>query len=96
SFKEGDLAVVAVRCEDVIIGEGPLMGLLKEISFLGSFSKIIFELPGGLKISVNIPLTDFIKSALRIGMAFQLTIPKERARLFKYPEIGLTKEIEAV
>lgn len=95
-FKEGDLTVVAVRCEDIIIGEGPLMGLLKEVSFLGSFSKITFELPGGLKIPVNIPLTDFIKSDLRIGMAFQLTIPKERARLFKYPEIGIAKEVEAV
>jgi len=96
SFKEGDLAVVAVRCEDVIIGEGPLMGLLKEISFLGSFSKIIFELPGGLKMSVNIPLTDFIKSDLRVGMALQLAIPKERTRLFKYPAIGIAKEVEAV
>ncbi len=95
-FREGDLAVAAVRCEDIIVGEGPLMGLLKEISFLGSFSKIVFELPGGMKIPVNIPLADFIKSNFRIGMALQLTIPKERIRLFKYPEIGIAKEIEAV
>jgi len=95
-FKEGDLAVVAVRCEDIVIGEGPLMGLIKEINFLGSFSKIVFELPGRLIIPVNIPLTDFIKSNLRVGMAIQLTIPRERTRLFKYPEMGMAKEIEAI
>lgn len=96
SFSQGELAVATVRCEDIIIGEGPLMGLLREVNFLGGFSKLTFELPGDLKISVNIPLSKFIKKDFRIGMGFQLEIPRDKVRLFKYPYAGLAKEIEAV
>lgn len=96
NFSQGELAVAAVRCEDIIVGEGPLMGLLKEVNFLGGFSKLTFELPGGLKIPVNIPLSKFIKTDFRIGMGFQLAIPREKVHVFKYPYMGLAKEIEAV
>ncbi|MGQ9596562.1 MAG: ABC transporter ATP-binding protein [Thermoproteota archaeon] len=96
SFKQGELAVAAVRCEDIVVGEGPLMGTLRERSFLGSFSKLFFELPDGLEISVNIPIAYYIKKDFRIGMAFHLMIPRERVYLFKYPDMGLAKEIEAV
>ncbi len=96
NFSQGELTVAAVRCEDIIVGEGPLMGLLKEVNFLGSFSKLTFELPGGLEIPVNIPLSKFIKSDFRIGMGLQLAIPRDRVRVFKYPYMGLAKEIEAV
>lgn len=95
NFSQGELAVAAVRCEDIIVGEGPLMGLLREVNFLGSLSKLTFELPGGLRISVNIPLSKFIKTDFRIGMGLQLTIPRDKVRVFKYPYMGLAKEIEA-
>lgn len=96
SFNLGELAIAAVRCEDITIGEGPLTGLLKEVSFLGNLSKLVFELPGGLKIPVNIPLSRFIKTEFRIGRSFQLSIPREKIHLFKHPPAGLAKEIEAV
>jgi ABC-type Fe3+/spermidine/putrescine transport system ATPase subunit len=96
SFSVGELAVAAVRCEDIAVGEGPLTGLLKEVNFLGSFSKLVFELPGGLKIPVNIPLSRFIEEEFRIGISFKLSIPKERVYLFKHPPMGLVREIEAV
>ncbi|MEM2929908.1 MAG: ABC transporter ATP-binding protein [Thermoproteota archaeon] len=96
SFNRGELAVAAVRCEDIAIGEGSLTGLLKEVNFLGSFSKLVFELQRGLKIPVNIPLSRFIEGGFRIGASFQLSIPREKVYLFKYPPTGLAREIEAV
>ncbi|MEM2057321.1 MAG: ABC transporter ATP-binding protein [Thermoproteota archaeon] len=95
-FKRGELAVAAVRCEDIEVGGGPLTARLKEVNFLGSFSKLVFELTGGLKITVNIPLLRFIKEEFRIGASFQLSIPREKTYLFKQPPMGLMGEIEAV
>ncbi|MEM4609937.1 MAG: TOBE domain-containing protein, partial [Thermoproteota archaeon] len=95
-FKRGELAVAAVRCEDIGVGGGPLTARLKEVNFLGSFSKLVFELTGGLKITVNIPLPRFIKEEFRIGASFQLSIPREKTYLFKQPPMGLMGEIEAV
>jgi len=88
--------VAAVRCEDIVVGKGPLMGTLKERSSLGGLSKLFFELHGGLEISVNIPTAYYIKRDFRTGMAFHLRIPREKVYLFKYPDMGLAKEIEAV
>jgi len=96
SFNMGELAVAAVRCEDIEVGGGPLTGSLKEVNFLGSFAKLVFELPRGLKIIVNIPLSRFIKEEFRIGASFQLSIPREKVHLFKPPSKGLAGEIEAV
>ncbi|MGQ9479042.1 MAG: ABC transporter ATP-binding protein [Thermoproteota archaeon] len=95
-FNPGELAVISFCSCNLVVGKGSLMGTLKEINFFGSTSRLVFELPGGIRIYASLPLSEFVKGDFRIETSFHLDVPRERIHVFKYPAEGLEKEIKAI
>jgi ABC-type Fe3+/spermidine/putrescine transport system ATPase subunit len=100
-LKEGELTVVAVRCESLQLADhsaenlNKLSGRVTEIRPLGAYFRYSVELQGGKRVYSHIPALQALSNHLRVGSQVDVCFAAQDALSYKYPERGLAQEVEA-
>ncbi len=100
-LKEGELAVIAIRCESLQLADHPtenlnrLSGGVIEIRPLGAYFRYSVEIQGGKRVYSHVPALQAIGNRLRVGSHVDVCFAAEDALSYKYPERGLALEVEA-
>jgi spermidine/putrescine transport system ATP-binding protein len=100
-LREGELAVVAIRCESLEIGGSrgggvnTLRGVVKDVRPLGPHFRYVIELPGRITVRSNVPCTQSIGHSWPIGSSVDVSFSPEEAVAYRYPPRGLAVEVEA-
>lgn len=100
-LREGELTVVAVRCESLQLahhaadGLNRLSGRVAEIRPLGSYFRYTVELHNGNRVYSHVPALNALGNNLHVGSDVHVCFATQDALSYKYPERGLAKEVEA-
>jgi spermidine/putrescine transport system ATP-binding protein len=100
-LKEGELTVVAIRCESLQLTERPvgnlnvLSGRVIEIRPLGAYFRYSVELQGGKHVYSHVPALQALSNHLRVGSQVDVCFAAADALSYRYPERGLALEVEA-
>lgn len=101
SKKHGEKVVVAVRYEDTLIGPVEIVGFnnfggkIESAKFVGGFMEYSIRLQNGIMMTSKILFSDSFK-VYDLGEYVLVSFLPEKCYLFSYPEIGLSREIEAI
>ena len=101
-LKEGELTVVAIRCESLRLadhsaeGMNNLNGRVTEIRPLGAYFRYYVELQGGNRVYSLVPALQALGNPLHVGSQIHVCFTTEDALAYKYPERGLALEVEAL
>ncbi|HYA22477.1 MAG TPA: ABC transporter ATP-binding protein, partial [Thermoproteota archaeon] len=100
-LREGELTVVAIRCESLQLADHPtdsqniLSGRVVEIRPLGSYFRYSVELQGGNRVYSHVPALQGLSNNLSVGSDVYVCFAAQDALSYKYPERGLAQEVEA-
>jgi len=100
-FKEGELVVIAIRCESLDIGgsSGPrankLRGKVRDVRPIGPYFRYSVDLPGEIVIHPQVPSRLAIDNPLAPGSDIEVSFDEGDAVVYAYPPRGLAVEVEA-
>ena len=100
-LREGELTVVAIRCESLQLADHPaenlnrLSGRVIEIRPLGAYFRYSVELQGGKRVYSHVPALQALSNSLRVGSQVDVCFAAQDALSYEYPERGLALEVEA-
>lgn len=101
NVKEGDLVVIAIRCESMEIGNSPgrranrLTGKVRDVRPLGPYFRYSVELPGEIMIYPHVPSALAIGTPIACGSDIEVSFDERDAVVYAYPPRGLAVEVEA-
>ncbi len=100
-LRKGELAIMAIRCESIspfrVQGAevNNLAGVVRDMRFQGSYVKYLIELKGGRVVHSHVPSPIALQSPIEIDSTIPVSIRRDDIIVFKYPERGLSQEVEA-
>jgi len=100
-FREGELVVIAIRCESLDIGDSSgrganrLRGRVKDVRPIGAYFRYSVELPGEITIHPHVPSALAIDSPFAPGSEVEVSFDEGDVVLYAYPPRGLAVEVEA-
>lgn len=91
NFRKGDRVVISVRPENVYPAEGGLRGTVTDVTFMGTYFRVIAQLESEDVVGFDVPVSDKI---YRVGEYVWLEVNKMAARVYHYPKEGLMEAVE--
>ena len=101
SFEPEEAVIVAIREENVSItpeprGDEPnrLSGEVTAVHFLGSFTRYVVKITNGDEVASRVPIKD-AKTEINQGDWVSVSFDPGNTRVYEYPTLGLSSELEA-
>jgi len=90
-FRKGDRVIISVRPENVYPAEKGLRGVVTDVTFMGTYFRVISKLESEDLVGFDVPVSDKI---YREGEYVWLEVNKMAARVYHYPEGGIMEAVK--